>query len=291
MKALMGAGVALVTPMNANGNIDFAGLKKLLKHTSTSDYLVVMGTTGESVTMDKEEKLKVLEFVLQNNPKKLPVVYGIGGNNTAEVVKQLETVRGLPITAIMSVSPYYNKPSQEGIFRHFSAIADSAPAPVILYNVPGRTGSNMAADTTIRLATHGNIVAIKEASGNVEQAIRILSETPASFKVICGEDMLTVPLMAVGASGVISVLANAFPALFQKMTAAARTGDFKKASRLQESLVHINPLMYEEGNPSGIKEVLEQMGVIRNYVRLPMTTVSDKLKEKISTALRQIKKG
>ena len=291
MKALLGAGVALVTPMDAKGDIDFNGLKKLLKHTSKADYLVVMGTTGESVTLDKEEKLKVLEFILKNNSGKQPVVYGIGGNNTAEVLKQFDTVRDLPLTAIMSVSPYYNKPSQEGIYRHFSAIADKSPLPVILYNVPGRTGSNVSAETTVRLTGHGNIVAIKEASGNVEQAIRILSEAPKSFKVICGDDMLTVPLMAVGASGVISVLANAFPSLFKKMTAAALKGDFKQAARLQHSLTHINPLMYEEGNPSGIKEVLEQLGLTRNFVRLPMTTVSDRLRERINTSLKQIKKG
>jgi len=291
MKELQGAGVALVTPMNANGTIDYAGLKKLLKHTSQANYLVVMGTTGESVTLNKEEKIQILDYVLKNNTAKLPIVCGIGGNDTAEVLKQLDSAGDWPLTAIMSVSPYYNKPSQEGIYRHFSMIAEKSPVPLILYNVPGRTGSNVSAETTLRLANHGNIVAIKEASGNVEQAIRIISEAPKSFKVICGDDMLTVPLMAIGASGVISVLANAFPNVFRKMTAAAQKGDFKLAAKLQQSLTHLNPLMYEEGNPSGIKELLEQMGVIRNYVRLPMVPVSYKLKEKIYTALRKIKKG
>ena len=284
-----GTGVALVTPFDAKGKIDFASLKKLLQHTSKADYYVVMGTTGESATLTDSEKRSVLDFVLENNKKALPVVYGVGGNNTSEVVQRIHDVRDVPVTAIMSVCPYYNKPSQEGIFRHFSEVADHSHAPVILYNVPGRTGLNMSAATTIRLANHNNIIAIKEASGNVEQAIKILADTPDSFKVICGDDMLTVPLMSVGAVGVISVLANAFPSLFSKMTQAALNGNFKKAGSYQLDFIDINPLMYEEGNPSGIKEVLEQMGVVRNFVRLPMVPVSDKLKERINQALRNKK--
>jgi 4-hydroxy-tetrahydrodipicolinate synthase len=291
MKILSGTGVALVTPMDAAGKIDWPGLKKLIRHTAKVDYLVVMGTTGESATLTSEEKIKVLEFVAANRPASMPIVFGLGGNNTAELIQKLEMVRGLPLSAIMSVSPYYNKPSQEGIFRHFSMIADKSPLPVILYNVPSRTGSNVTAETTIRLSAHENIIAIKEASGNLEQAIRIISETPKKFKVICGEDMLTVPMMAVGASGVISVLANAFPGIFKKMTDAVLTGDYKTAARLQNSLIRINPLMYEEGNPCGIKEVLEQMGVIKNHLRLPLVPVSDSLRSKINKALQEIKKG
>jgi len=291
MKIPSGTGVALVTPLDAAGKIDWPGLKKLIRHTSKVDYLVVMGTTGESATLTSEEKLKVLEFVAANRPASMPIVFGLGGNNTSELIQKLDMVRGLPVSAIMSVSPYYNKPSQEGIFRHFTTIADKSPVPVILYNVPSRTGSNVTAETTIRLSAHENIVAIKEASGNLEQAIKIISEAPKKFKVISGEDMLTIPMMAVGASGVISVLANAFPGIFKKMTDAALTGDYKTAARLQNSLVRINPLMYEEGNPGGIKEVLELMGIIKNHLRLPLVPVSDSLRSKISNALQEIKKG
>lgn len=291
MKSLYGTGVAIVTPMDERGQIDFQGLKKLLKHITPADYLVVLGTTGESVTLSTEEKLKIVEFILLNRNGQTPVVVGIGGNHTVEVINSLKMIASLPITAVMSVSPYYNKPSQEGIYRHFSLIADHSNAPVILYNVPGRTGSNVTAETTIRLSGHGNIIAIKEASGNMEQVIRILAQVPGKFKVISGDDMLTVPLMAVGAIGVISVLANAYPRLFKKMTTAALAGNFKSAAQLQQSLTNINPLMYEEGNPSGIKELLEQLGVIRNYTRLPMTPVSNNLKEKISVARKEIKKG
>lgn len=291
MKILSGTGVALVTPMDGTGKIDWPALKKLVRHTAKVDYLVVMGTTGESATLTSEEKLKVLDFVVSNNPSHLPVVLGLGGNNTTEVIQKLDLVKGLPLSAIMTVSPYYNKPSQEGIYRHFSLIADSSPFPVILYNVPSRTGSNVTSETTIRLSSHGNIAAIKEASGNIEQAMRIISETSKNFKVISGEDMLTVPMMSIGASGVISVLANAFPATFKKMTDAALNGDFKTAGRLQNSLIKINPLMYEEGNPGGIKELLEQMGIIKNYVRLPLVTISNSLRVKISKALKEIKKG
>lgn len=291
MFRLKGTGVALVTPMLSNGQIDFPALKKLLRHTSGADYYVVMGTTGESATLSSKEKRAILDFVLENNRGNLPVVFGIGGNNTAEVLRRLEEIRGVSVEAILSVCPYYNKPSQEGIFRHFNEIADKAPVPILLYNVPGRTGLNMSASTTLRLSNHGNIIAIKEASGNIEQAISILKEAPASFKVISGDDMLTVPLMSVGAAGVISVLANAFPAQFSKMTKAAQEENFKKAAGYQLAFSEINPLMYEEGNPSGIKEVLEQMGIVRNFVRLPAVSVSDNLKEKINQALKKIKKG
>ena len=291
MYRLNGTGVALVTPMLANGEIDFPSLKKLLQHTSKADYYVVMGTTGESATLEDDEKRKVLDFVLQHNKKELPVVYGIGGNNTSDVLKRLDSVRGLPLTAIMSVCPYYNKPSQEGIYKHFSLVADRAPAPLVLYNVPGRTSVNMTASTTVRLAAHGNITAIKEASGNIEQAIRILAEAQSTFRLISGDDMLTVPLMSVGAVGVISVLANAFPSPFSKMTAAALSGQFKKAANYQLLFNRINALMYEEGNPSGIKEVLAQMGIIQNHARLPMAPVSEALSKKIQQALVEIKKG
>ena len=195
MKKLFGTGVALVTPFDADGAIDFDSLKKLLAHTAKGvNYYVVMGTTGESATMTKDEKKEVLQFVLKNNPKKLPVVYGIGGNNTDAVIEEIHSTNLKGVTALLSVSPYYNKPSQEGIYQHFKKVADTSTLPIILYNVPGRTASNLTADTTLRLAQHKNIIGIKEASGNLEQCMKIAKEKPANFLLISGDDLLTVPI-------------------------------------------------------------------------------------------------
>jgi 4-hydroxy-tetrahydrodipicolinate synthase len=288
MKKLSGTGVALVTPFNKNNSVDFASLAKLLRHTARGvDYWVVMGTTGEAATLSKEEKKEVLNYVLTHNPKKLPVVYGIGGNHTAHVAEQLATTDLSGVTAILSVSPYYNKPSQEGIIRHFTAVADSSPLPVILYNVPGRTGSNLTAATTLRLAGHPNIIGIKEASGNIEQCIAIAKNKPKDFMLISGDDLLTVPLYAVGAAGVISVLANAYPVAFKKMKDGAQQGNFSAAAKALYSLSDINGLMYEEGNPAGIKALLAALGVCKPYVRLPLAEASEPLRARI----RQLARG
>ncbi|MTI30921.1 4-hydroxy-tetrahydrodipicolinate synthase, partial [Xanthovirga aplysinae] len=252
-----GTGVALVTPFDAEENVDFNGLKKLLAHTAEGvDYFVVQGTTGESVTTTKQEKADILKFVKENNPKNLPIVYGIGGNNTAEVLKTISETDLSGVDAILSVSPYYNKPSQEGIFQHYQQIADKSPVPVVLYNVPGRTASNISPQTTLRLAQHPNIIGTKEASGSIDQALEIARKKPEDFLLISGDDMLTIPLMALGASGVISVMANSFPVIFKKMVKAALDNDYNTARKFAHQLHDINPLMYVESNPVGVKEAL-----------------------------------
>lgn len=283
MKKLYGTGVALVTPFTAEGEIDFKSLKKLLNHTAKGvDYYVVMGTTGESATLSKEEKKQVLEFVLKNNSKNLPIVYGIGGNNTQQVLEDINQTDFTGITAVLSVSPYYNKPSQEGIYQHFKLVAGKCPVPIILYNVPGRTASNLAASTTLRLAEHSNIIGIKEASGNMEQCMKIAMDKPKEFMLISGDDLLTVPLYSIGAVGVISVLANAYPVVFKKMKEYSFAGDFTKAQKELFKLVDINGPMYEEGNPVGVKYLLSLMGVCSPDVRLPLMPASSALQKKIS---------
>lgn len=292
MRKLYGTGVALVTPFDESGNIDFASLKKLLVHTAKGvDYFVVMGTTGESATLSKEEKKKVLGFVLKNNPRKLPIVYGLGGNNTASVIEEIRTTDLSQVDAILSVSPYYNKPSQEGIFRHFSILADNSPLPIILYNVPGRTASNLTPETILRLARHKNIIGVKEASGSLEQCMKIAKDKPSGFMLISGDDLLTLPIYAVGGIGVISVLANAFPVIFRKMKDYVLTGDYTTAQTELFKLVDINAPMYEEGNPVGVKQLLSLMGICRPQVRLPLAEASEKLAGKIKSIYAATKKG
>ncbi len=292
MKKLHGTGVALVTPFDGAGKIDFAALKRILVHTAKGvDYFVVMGTTGESATLNKEEKKLVLAFVLKNNPKKLPIVYGIGGNNTAAVLEEIQETDLSQISALLSVSPYYNKPSQEGIVRHFSFIADKSPVPIILYNVPGRTASNLSWATTVALAGHDRIIGVKEASGNLEQCMKIAKEKPRDFMLISGDDLLTLPMYAIGGVGIISVLANAYPVTFRRMKDFSQTGDHSKAQRELYTLVDINSPMYEEGNPVGIKQLLHELGICGPQVRLPLLRASDGLSERIKAIAQAIKKG
>jgi 4-hydroxy-tetrahydrodipicolinate synthase len=289
MKKFHGIGVALVTPLTDSLEVDYKGLKKLLNHTAKGcDYYVVMGTTGESPTINDAEKKNILQFVKDNNNKGLPIVFGIGGNSTQEVLHQIEDTHFDGVDALLSVSPYYNKPSQEGLYQHFRAIADACPVPVILYNIPGRTGMNMQAETTLRLAEHPNIIGIKEASGMIEQCMRIARYAPKGFLLISGDDMLTVPLYSIGGQGVISVLANALPTTFRKMKEYATAGNFAKASQEQFRLLNINGPMYEEGNPVGIKYLLSQMGVIGAAVRLPMAPASRALRAKIDKAYQEL---
>jgi 4-hydroxy-tetrahydrodipicolinate synthase len=286
MNRIKGTGVALVTPFDVDGKIDFVGLSKLLKHTAKGvDYYVVLGTTGESATLSREEKTQVLQFVKENNKEKLPIVYGLGGNNTHEVLQQLAETNLDGVYAILSVSPYYNKPSQEGIIKHFEAIADASPVPVILYNVPGRTASNLTAQTILRLALHDNILGVKEASGNFEQCLNIAKGKPKNFLLISGDDMLALPLAGIGGSGVISVLANAYPLLFKRMDTLALAGDFVRASKDLFKLVDLNPLMYEEGNPVGLKFLLSEMNICLPEVRLPLVKASEALQQKIKSVL------
>lgn len=289
MKKFYGTGVALVTPFDGKGNIDFKSLKKLLQHTAKGvDYYVVMGTTGESATVTSEEKKKVLEFVKENNSKSLPIVFGIGGNNTQSVLDTIKSTNFKGVDAILSVSPYYNKPSQEGIYQHFKAVADASPVPVILYNVPGRTGSNITAETTLRLANHKNILGVKEASGNLEQCMKISKYMPKDFLLISGDDLITVPLYSLGGKGVISVLANAYPVVFKKMKEFAFAGNYDKASQEQFKILEINGPMYEEGNPVGVKYVLSEMGVCSDVVRLPNVSASEGLKKKIKSIMEKM---
>ncbi len=290
MKKLYGTGVALVTPFTESLEVDYKALKKLLNHTSKGvDYYVVMGTTGEAATCTEEEKKKILQFVKENNPKKLPIVYGIGGNDTASVIKSIKSTDLNGVDALLSVSPYYNKPSQEGIYQHFKAIANACPVPVILYNVPGRTASNMTAETTLRLSVHKNIIGIKEASGNIEQCMKIAKFKPADFVLMSGDDMLTVALYALGAKGVISVLANALPVVFKKMKEYAFANQFAKASHEQFKLTELNGPMYEEGNPVGVKYLLADLGIGNGNVRLPMVYASAHLQAKIKIAYNDLK--
>jgi 4-hydroxy-tetrahydrodipicolinate synthase len=291
MKKLYGTGVALVTPFDQNLQVDYKGLKKLLRHTAKGvDYYVVMGTTGESATIKPEEKKQILAFVKENNDAKLPVVYGTGGNNTEEVCDSITSTDLKGVDALLSVSPYYNKPSQEGIYQHFKKVADTSPVPVILYNVPGRTASNLTAETTLRLAAHPNIIGIKEASGNLEQCMKILRDMPKDFLMISGDDMLTVPLYSLGGKGVISVLANAYPVVFRKMKEWSFGGNYTKASQEQFKLLDINGPMYEESNPVGLKTLLAEMGICLNHVRLPLTTASTGLQKKIAGIYQSLKK-
>ncbi|HYG20990.1 MAG TPA: 4-hydroxy-tetrahydrodipicolinate synthase [Ohtaekwangia sp.] len=291
MKKFHGTGVALVTPFTESHDVDYKALKKLLNHTAKGvDYYVVMGTTGESPTVDETERSTILEFVKNNNAKRLPIVYGIGGNSTSKVVEEIRSTDFNGVGALLSVSPYYNKPSQEGIYEHFKTVADNSPVPVILYNIPGRTGSNMTAETTVRLAAHPNILGVKEASGNIEQCMRIARNAPRHFLLISGDDMLTVPLYAIGARGVISVLANAFPVAFRKMKESALAGNYPKAQQEQARILDINGPMYEEGNPVGIKYVLSRLNICEPYVRLPLLPASLLLQKKIDTALADMKK-
>jgi 4-hydroxy-tetrahydrodipicolinate synthase len=270
-----GVAPALTTPLFDDGSIDFDGLRKLLHHVSDGgvDYLVVQGTTGESATMDKDEKKSILEFIKANNPKKLPIVYGIGGNNTPEVVKEIQSTDFQGIDAILSVCPYYNKPGARGVIAHYTAIADACPVPVIMYNIPGRSGINMSAATTLELAKHPNIIGIKEASCIIEQVMEINKDKPENFLIISGDDVQGVPIIACGGVGVMSVIANAVPAKFSEMIHSALDGNFLKARIMLGDFLSIDPLLYEEGNPVGVKKILEIKGICGSDVRLPLVNM------------------
>ena len=279
--------MALITPFDQKLNIDYVAFEKLLQFNAEGgiDYFVVNGTTGESATTNKTEKRALLKFINDHNPKNLPVVYGTGGYDTADIIEHVQEMDWSGAVALLSVSPYYNRPSQKGIIAHYIAIADACPVPVIMYNVPKRTGSNMAAQTTIELSKHPNIVGIKEASGDFGQLVDILAGVPKDFLLISGDDMCTTPMISLGAIGVISVLANAFPREMSSMVNAALGGDYETASKLTFQLSHINPHMYSEASPVGIKEVLHQKNICENYVRLPLVVASENLKKTISSLL------
>lgn len=286
---LRGTGVALVTPFTADYQVDTQALQRLVSFVSPHvEYLVVLGTTGETATLTKAEKDQVLETVQAANTRRLPIVLGIGGNNTAEVVHTLRSTSLRGIEAVLSVSPYYNKPSQEGIYQHYLALAEASDVPIILYNVPGRTGSNLTAETTLRLAQHPNIIGIKEASGNMEQCMAIASGKPADFLLISGDDVLTLPLISLGAVGAISVLANALPDTFGTMVHQGLAGNYAASAQALFQLLGLNPLMYEEGNPAGIKAALAAQGIGTDRVRLPLTEASEELQAKIRAELQKL---
>lgn len=289
MREFQGTGVAMVTPFDGQGQVDYPALQRLTDHLTGNgvEYLVVMGTTGESVTLSKTEKKEVVAAVIAANAGRLPVVLGVGGNNTAEVCEELRSLDTTGISAILSVSPAYNKPTQEGIYAHFRAVAEVSPLPVILYNVPGRTGSNMTAATTLRLARDfSNIIGIKEASGSIEQCIGILKRRPSDFLVISGDDNLTLPLIACGADGVISVVGNAFPRAFSDLVRAALRDDYSTARSLGYRLFDIINMLFEEGNPGGVKCVLNELGICGEHMRLPLVPVSEELRKKLSEHVR-----
>ncbi len=288
-ETLKGTGVALVTPFKKDKSIDFASLENLidLQIQGGVDYVVTLGTTGESVVLSAEEKVEVFNCTVNKVAGRVPVVIGIGGNNTAEVIKSFSKFDLSKVVAILSVTPYYNKPSQEGLFQHYMAIADAAPKPILLYNVPGRTGRNMSAATTIRLSAHPNIAGIKEAGPEMAQTIEILRDRPKDFLVVSGDDEIVMAQIACGMDGVISVAANAFPKPFSDMIRYCMAGDFSMAKRLNDLMVEGYSYMYEENNPSGIKAYLFEQGVIENEFRLPLVPVSAGLQKKIHDYLQK----
>ena len=285
MNAFKGTGVALVTPFHEDHSIDFNSLRKLVDHVISGgvDYLVVLGTTGEAATLSTSEKKLVLKACLEYNGGRVPVMLGIGGNNTQSVIEEIQHTDFTGVAGILSVSPYYNKPSQAGIIAHYTAVADAAPVPVMLYNIPGRTMSNMNASTTLTLSHHPNIIGMKEASGNLEQCMQIAAEMPQDFLLLSGDDLLTKAIMSIGGSGVISVLANAYPETFATLT----KGDEKEALAAAFSLLKLNSLMYLEGNPVGIKNLLSHLGILSSdQVRLPMLKASLELSGQIKAAAK-----
>ena len=287
-----GSGVALVTPFKEDKSIDFTAVRKLvqLQILGGTDFLVVQGTTGESPTLSQEEKLKLLETIIDENSGKLKIIYGIGGNNTILVGETLKQLKIEGVDGILSVSPYYNKPTQKGIIEHFKYISSCTELPIILYNVPGRTGSNILAETTLTLAEIPNIVAIKEASGNMDQIMEIIRLRKPNFGVISGDDAITMPLIAAGSDGVISVVANALPEKFSRMVHAAINGDLDSARKEHYDLLAITRMFFEEGNPGGVKVALAHRKIMNEFMRLPLIPVSDALRKRIQKETRNLLK-
>ena len=284
-------GVALITPFKNDESVDYDALARLVEHQvkSGTDYLVVCGTTAETPTLTEQEKEDITRFIVHCAAGRLPIVLGVGGNNTKAVVEKLKSTDFSGINAILSVTPYYNKPSQEGLYQHYAAIAKASPLPVILYNVPGRTGVNMLAETTLRLAKEFPIIcAIKEASGNFTQIDEIIKNKPADFMVISGDDGITFPLITLGAVGVISVIGNAFPSEFSRMVRLALQGDYKSARQIHHHFNELIQLLFVEGNPAGVKSMLAVMGFIDNTLRLPLVPNTIKTYEKIRLVLNEL---
>ncbi|MDG1917251.1 MAG: 4-hydroxy-tetrahydrodipicolinate synthase [Flavobacteriales bacterium] len=288
---ISGTGVALVTPFNSDLSIDYNGLAALVNHCvdGNVDFLVVMGTTGESVTLSLEEKNTVLDCVKKANNNRLPIVLGIGGNNTDNVIQSFSSFDLSGVDAILSVSPAYNKPTQEGIYQHFKAVSEKSPLPIILYNVPGRTSSNMTAETTLRLAhDFDNIVAVKEASGDMEQIMEIIAKKPDDFLVLSGDDAITLPIILLGGKGVISVLGQALPNEFSSMVNFAIDGDVKSSNTIHYKILSFVKPLFVEGNPAGVKTLLNILGICQDEVRLPLVKSSKNLRKIISKELEKL---
>lgn len=290
MEKIKGTGVALITPFNVDKTIDYKGLENLLNHVIDGgvDYLVLMGTTGESATLSKAEKIEVVNFCKKINMERLPIVLGIGGNNTMQVVEDVQLANLDGIDAILSVSPYYNKPSQEGIYQHYKMITENCPLPIIVYNVPGRTSSNISAETTLRLANDfENIVAIKEASGDINQIMKIIKDKPSRFVVLSGDDGLALPMIYLGAEGVISVIGQSHPKEYSDMVSFGMSGNNEVANQLHNRLYDFYDPLYKEGNPVGVKACLEVIGICNSEVRLPLVKASTKIMQDLTQLITQ----
>ena len=289
MKEFIGTGVALITPFKSDYSIDFTALANIVEHqiSNGTDYLVVLGTTGESATLSKEEKRAVMDCIIEANNGRVPLVLGIGGNNTLAVAEEFQNTNLEGFSAILSVSPYYNKPNQEGIFRHYEYLAERSPLPIIIYNVPGRTGSNLTAETQLRLAQLPKIIATKEASGNMEQVMQIIAQKPQDFLVISGDDALTFPLMAAGASGVISVINHAFPLEFSGMVRACLNGNWDTARTLHYQTMPAAIQIFADGSPGGIKTMLNEMGLCETVVRPPLYQVNPSVEASLRAMVKK----
>ena len=293
MQSLIGTGVALVTPFKKDFSVDIDALKAIVNFQIDNgiDYLVVLGTTAENATLSKAEKELVIKTIVDANKGRLPLVLGVGSNNTAEVVEELKSGNFSDFVAILSVSPYYNKPTQEGIYQHFKAIAEASPIPVILYNVPGRTSSNMLPETIIRLANDfKNIIAVKEASGDIVQAMKLIQDKPKDFLVISGDDMITLPMILAGGAGVISVIAEGFPKQFTEMVHLGLNKKVDDAYKIHYLLADSIDMIFEQGNPAGIKQVFKSLGLSENTVRLPLVNVNEDLANRLHQFTNKISK-
>lgn len=287
-----GLGIALITPFTANGEVDYKSLKRLVEYQidNGADFLCILATTGETPCLTQDEKAKITQLVVDINNGRLPILKGCGGNNTAAVVEELKTSDWTGIDGILSVCPYYNKPSQEGLYRHFKAIAEASPLPVVLYNVPGRTGINLKSETTVRLARDcENIVAIKEASGSLEQVDEIIKNKPSRFDVISGDDALTFSMVASGAAGVISVIGNALPKEFSRMIRLEFQGEFEPARKIHHMFTELYSLLFVDGNPAGVKALLHEMGFIENQLRLPLVPTKVSTLQKMAEILKSLR--
>jgi 4-hydroxy-tetrahydrodipicolinate synthase len=294
MKKFRGIGVAIVTPFKNDSSIDFAAMGRVVNHVINGgvNYIVVMGTTGESATLTKDEKKAIISYVAEVTDNRVPLVTGIGGNSTQEVINCIRHSNLTGVDGILSVAPYYNKPNQRGLFQHFKAIATGSPLPVILYNVPGRTCSNISSDTCLELANEcENIVAIKEASGDIAQIMRIIRGKPDNFSVISGDDMMTIPIIASGGAGVISVLANAFPAATSELVTNSLKNNFKSAREIQLRYLEMIELLFIDGNPAGVKAMLNIMNLCQNTLRLPLVPVNRTIYSRIQKAIDDVNKS